>query len=111
MMRSNWSRASSVLGGFGEECSESMIGVPGKAGVTAQSWQQEVRALSDFMAAAEKQYARVNVSYVVIDGNKAFGVEFTEGDVESPLITVEMAEAVEGKFNEFADAHAGGPEE
>jgi hypothetical protein len=111
LMRSNWGRASSVLSGFGEECSEGMIGVPGKPGVTAQSWQQEVRALSDFMAAAEKQDARVNASYVVIDGNKAFGVEFTEGDVESPLIIVEMVQAVERKFNEFADAHAGGAEE
>jgi hypothetical protein len=41
-----------------------------------------------------------------IAGDHAFGLEFTEGDMKSPLILASRAQAIEGQICTLSDTHA-----
>src|SRR6266567_1420452 len=60
---------------------------------------------------AEEAQALNEITSEGVDGDHAFGFEFSEGDMNRPLAWPRRAQTVIGQINTFADAHAGRAEQ
>jgi hypothetical protein len=63
--------------------------------------------LRQWIEGTKKTQALDEITNKRIDGNHAFGFEFAEGDMNSPLIGAGGAEAIKAEISALTDAHSG----
>jgi len=81
---------------------------------TGAAWQQEAWRAGERggrEGRAQAQDALYQAAHLAVGGDQALGVEFTEGNVECPLVGSQLSQAVQRQIDAFADADSGSPDE
>jgi hypothetical protein len=69
--------------------------------------RQEEAILRQGIEQAEEPQALDEITNKRIDGNHAFGFQFAERDMYSPLIRTRCTEAIKAEISALTDAHSG----